>query len=265
MSTDFEKYARNIADSSGFPLQIRIADIVTNHPKWQIFLEEHPWSIEGNLKGFSDIIINHNYYEAITMVIECKRVKQAQWVFLLPKLNPSLRSHACLLYLWHDTGLKSYKWRDWQADPTTYESQFCAIPGQEQGRRNLLERTTAELIEAIDALAWQEYQIKKKQEAAFVPLNRLYIPVIVTTAELIISSFDPETISLKDGSLPPDANFQKVPFVRFRKSLTNKPQSPISPPLPNSSQEAHLTTERTVFIVNAEGFKSFLDQFEIRE
>ena len=261
MSTDFEKYARNIADSSGFPLQIRIANIVENHHSWRVLLEEHPWSIEGNLKGFLDLIIIGHQVDA--MVIECKRVKQAQWVFLLPETHPSMRSHACLLFLLHDTGLKTYKWLDRQPSPSSYESQFCAIPGQEQGRRNLLERTASELIEAVDAFAGQENFLKMKQGSSSPPLRRIYIPVIVTTAELIISSFDPETISLKDGSLPPDANFQKVPFVRFRKSLTNKPPSPVSSSLPESSQEAHMMTERTVFIVNAEGFKSFLDEFEV--
>jgi hypothetical protein len=263
MSTDFEKYARNIADSSGFPLQIRLAYIANYHSYWKVLLEEHPWSsIEGNLKGFLDLVIIHDQLE--TMVIECKRVKQAQWVFLVPKINPMMWSRASFLDLWYETGLNSYKWGDWHIDPTSYESQFCAIPGQEQGRRNILERTASELIEAIDALAWEEYQIKKKQGSSAPPLKRLYIPVIVTTAELIISFFNPETVSLKDGSLPSDAHFEKVRFVRFRKSLTNKPQTRISPPLPKSSQEAHQVTERTVFIVNAEGFKDFLDEFEIR-
>ena len=197
------------------------------------------------------------------MVIECKRVKQTKWVFLIPKPKPLLFSRARLLES-RRTDLKwdRFDWHEMQTEPRLYESQFCAIPGQEHGHRNLLERTSAELIQATEALAWQEKElfegnrtkIQKGPSLLGYEFYRIYIPVIVTTAELIISYFDPESISLKDGFLPSDSVFEAVSAVRFRKSLTTKFGS-----LPGKDiQEMHDITERTIFIVNAEGFHNFL-------
>jgi hypothetical protein len=42
MSDEFEKQARSIANASGFPLQIRVANIA-EFSKWKVLLEEHPW------------------------------------------------------------------------------------------------------------------------------------------------------------------------------------------------------------------------------
>ena len=91
-------------------------------------------------------------------------------------------------------------------------------------------------------------------------LNLICIPVIVTTAELVVSYFEPESISLEDGSLPSDARFEIVPSVRFRKSLTAK--FPLVPP-PNL-QEVHDKTLRTVFVVNSEHFFDFIENLSIR-
>jgi hypothetical protein len=140
-------------------------------------------------------------------------------------------------------------------------------PGQEHGRRNLLERTASDLIEAIEAFALQEKELQEKRSSeknrigfTGFQFNRNYIPVIVTTAELVISNFEPGDISLKDGNLPSNAGFEVVSSIRFRKSLTHKlPSSP-----QDSIEEAHYMTERTVFIVNAEGFHEFLEAWIIR-
>jgi hypothetical protein len=263
MSNKFEKYATSIANSSGFPLQIRIANIVKSHPDWQVLLEEHPWHHDmHDLQGFLDLVIVDRFHKLEAMVIECKRVKQTAWVFLIPKSNPIKRRHARLFESRH-TGSEweFFDWTKWQVDPPSYESQFCAIPGQQQGHRNLLERTASELAIAVSAFAFQEsnFQESRSPSQQF-EFNRIYIPIVVTTANLIVSYFDPETISLKNGSLPSDAGYETVPSVRFRKSLTTI--SPKRTP-PQSIEEAHIMTERTVFIVNAEGFQEFLNNWHI--
>ena len=97
MNSDFEKQARSIANSSGFPLQIRIANLANSSSKWQIYLEEHPWhSTETNSTGFIDIVLNHKEDQFLKLVIECKRVRQTKWVFLIPKVNPIKRTHASI-------------------------------------------------------------------------------------------------------------------------------------------------------------------------
>jgi hypothetical protein len=248
VSNDFEKNAKSIANSSGFPLQIRVANLAKSSSKWQIVTEEHPWySSETNSAGFIDIVLKHKIDQFLTMGIECKRVLQTEWVFLIPKANPNKRTHA---RVW-DSSQERSDWWDWQVEPPSYESQFCAIRGQERGRRTSLERTASELIGSIEALAWQDKKIIESRVRQPGDLNLICIPVIVTTAKLVVSFFDPESISLEDGSLPPEARFEIVPSVRFRKSLTAK--FPIIPP--PSLQDVYEKAIRTIFIV--ENSKNF--------
>ncbi|MFI5331364.1 MAG: hypothetical protein ACHQ2F_10095 [Desulfobaccales bacterium] len=269
MSDESEKQARSIANSSGFPLQIRVANIAESSSRWKVLLKEHPWrSDETGSEGFLDLVLfKPGLHKRDVMVIECKRVKQSQWVFLIPDPQPSRQYNTCVWetkYTYENW--KNFDWVDRMVEPDSYESQFCAIPGQEQGRRNLLERTAVELIQATEALAGQEkelhqekifdQQLERDEPVDFPVLefHRLYIPVIVTTAKLIISNFEPGSISLEDGCLPSDSAFEEVPVVRFRKSLTTK----VSSSLGRDIGEVHEKTQRTVFVVNAEGFQSFL-------
>jgi hypothetical protein len=275
MSNDFEAHARSIANSSGFPLQIRVAEIASSSSRWRILFEEHPWcSEEINKEGFLDLVLmKPSHHNRDVMVIECKRVLQTEWVFLTPNhephQSPSHRYHACLFESTFSEGRwDSFGWANWAADPSSFESQFCAIPGQEQGRRNILERTAAELIQAIEAFSWQEKELQQIQVNEKLrmgqPLNefrRLYIPLIITTATLIISQFDPGSISLRDGSLPPESTFVPVPVVRFRKSLTTE----YNLLGVNDIHDIHEKTQRTIFIVNAEKFHEFLESWNIRQ
>lgn len=257
MSNDFAKQARSIANSSGFPLQIRVANLAKSSSQWQVVLEEHPWySSETNSTGFIDIVLKHKEDQFLTLVIECKRVRQTEWVFLIPKANPDKRTHA---RIW-DSSQEHFDWRTWQVEPPSYESQYCAIPGQEQGRRTMIERTASELIESIEALALQDKKIIESRVRQPGDLNLVCIPLIVTTAKLVVSFFEPESISLEDGSLPSGARFEIAPSVRFRKSLTAR--FPIIPP-PNL-KEVHEKTVRTVFIVNSEHFLDFIGTLSIR-
>jgi hypothetical protein len=268
MSDDFHKHARSIADSSGFPLQIKVSNIVDSIQGWQVLIEEHPWlSEETNLGGFIDLIIeNYQQYgenktdKFYVMLIECKRVKQAKWVFLVPETNKMKFTRA---RLWYSNSINGawnhFDWVNCQVEPNSYESQFCAIPGMEHGRRNLLERTASELIEATEALARQEHELQKRYPSHHPQFQRIYIPIIVTTAELIVSRFETGSISLTDGSLPDNAIFEEVPSVRFRKSLTTKLTSN-----QDSIKKVHDDTQRTIFIVNARKFEEFLNDFYIQ-
>ena len=143
------------------------------------------------------------------------------------------------------------------ADPSSHQSQYCAMPGQEQGRRNLLERTASELIDSVEAFAEQERLIQEKNGTD--NFNRAYIPVIVTTAQLFVSYFDPAAISLTEGSLPTDVPVLPVPNIRFRKSLGDRALFT----LVSSIGELHTLSERTIFIVNAENLPVFMRQFEL--
>jgi hypothetical protein len=235
---------------------------------WQVLIEEHPWlSEETNFSGFIDLIIENyqQYGETKTdkfyvRLIECKRVKQTKWVFLVPETNKMKFTRARLWFSKStNSAWKHFDWANIQVEPDSYESQFCAIPGMEHGRRNLLERTASELIEATEAFARQEQQLHERYLSHQSLFQRIYIPIIVTTAELIVSRFEPESISLTDGSLPDDAIFEEVTSVRFRKSLTTK-----LPSDQDSIKKVYDDTQRTIFIVNAGKFEEFLNEFYIQ-
>ncbi len=131
------------ANSSGFPLQIATVHAVNQSNNWHVLFEEHSWqSDRTGSEGFIDIVAVNESRGISAMVMECKRVRQTAWVFLIPKESPSMRSQTTVL--WHsfrrDSKWTAYDWKNLQADPSSHQSQYCAIPGQEQGRRNLLTK-----------------------------------------------------------------------------------------------------------------------------
>lgn len=263
MSGELSQPPITIANASGFPLQIGVDNIVNKSSRWTVLLEEHPWRSDGSgLEGFIDIVAINRLSELETMVIECKRVRQAAWVFLVPTVSPSLRSRATVFgSQLADSKWRHYGWEDWQAEPRTYQSEYCAIPGQEQGRKNLIERTAYELASSVEALANQERLMQQQMGAK--SFSRVYIPVIVTTAQLFVASFEPTDVSLADGCLPKDLHCSEVPFIRYRKSLAFGAESESRSS--NSIQELHAETERTIFVVNALKLQDFLDQYEFQE
>jgi hypothetical protein len=87
-----------------------------------------------------------------------------------------------------------------------------------------------------------------------------FVPVIVTNAGLFLCSFDAPSIDLRTGWLPPDAVFAPAPFVRFAKNLSVMPVGAFSG-LHLSAQ--HRANSRTVFVVNVESLRQFLDRFSV--
>jgi hypothetical protein len=262
MSKDFEKQSRSIADSSGFPLQLRIAQVANASEDWRVLVEEHPWSSDDpDSGGFIDLVLEEKQHGVQKMVVECKRIRDAIWVFLVHGVRVAHRSRARVWYSSYNTNKwDNFGWLERQPAPESYESKFCAIPGIEQGRRSLLDRTTSELIKATEALASDEKGLLEGRGKE-VKSNGIYIPVLVTTADLAVALFDPKDVSLKDGSLPKSTVFKTVPFIRFRKSLTNK----LSPSRLQTLKEVYLASERSIFIVNSEFFQDFLHKWELLE
>jgi hypothetical protein len=90
------------------------------------------------------------------------------------------------------------------------------------------------------------------------PSFAAYVPVIVTNANLAACTFDPQVVSLGDGKLPSGkSEFEMVSVIRFRKALSSK----IAGDPGRDLAHANLLRQRTVFVVNAAGMKSFLEQF----
>jgi hypothetical protein len=262
MSQNLSQSPITVANASGFPLQIGVSNAVNQSSRWRVVLEEHPWrSDEVGSEGFIDLVVEDRNSHFETFVIECKRVRQTAWVFLLPKLPSSLRSRATVFgSQLEDSKWRHFGWEDWQADPVTYQSQYCAIPGQDQGRKNILERSASDLVLSVEELANQERRLHQQQKG-IANLSRVYVPVFVTTAQLFIAEFDPSSISLGDGCLPKETPFSEVSYIRYRKSLTTLGESSS----PASIGDFHAASERTIFVINALKFPNFLHQYEFRD
>ena len=88
---------------------------------------------------------------------------------------------------------------------------------------------------------------------------RRIIPVIVTTAELIASDFDPKDIDLQAGEIE-SAQFGSVPHLRFRKSLRHS-----EPPVEYDAAtlgDLSAGSERTVFVVRGSQLIPWLEGFQ---
>ena len=258
MSAELTQHPIFSANASGFPLQIATTTAIKKSPYWRVLVCEHYWRLDRGGDGFIDIIAADRrcspYFA--TLVIECKRVRQITWVFLVPRLTPPPRREA-IIWGTHlaDSVWKQYGWENWPCEPSSYLSEYCAIPGQEQGRMNLLERTVSDVVDSVEALAGQERALQARGKAE--NFSRIYIPVLVTTAKLLVACFDPSNISLADGTLPKDTDTKEVSYIRFQKSLGTYDDYQLDG---TTIEELHSSSQRTVFIVNAENLPCFLNE-----
>jgi hypothetical protein len=130
------------------------------------------------------------------------------------------------------------------------------IAGQDAKSRPMLERVSAETCAAVEAIALEEYPHMKAQSYGF----RMYIPIIVTTARLSVSSVDTASLSLSNGEAG-SVTHREVPFVRFRKQLSSAFAIQPKRSALEFSELAH-AREKMVFVVNAEHLASFLKQWD---
>ena len=253
---------KNLVNSSGFPLQIGLQyeiEKTMDATQWEVLSTEHPWkSVEAGTGGFIDLVLQNVFYHNQKMVIECKRVRDTEWVFLNPDTSND-RRHVRFFIVDVDNGkINKAEWLDKTVDPPSPEIEFCVVHGQEQRSKPMLERIASEIVEATEVFAQEEIQlyggVKNRHFLS------CYFPVIVTTAELIVCKYKPEDISLDNGEMA-FAEFKTVPFVRFRKSLTNKQCIPHNF---SSIRDVAELKERTVFVVNALNLVDFLTKWELQ-
>ncbi|MDM0010142.1 hypothetical protein QTI51_37365 [Variovorax sp. J22G73] len=252
-----------VLNESGFPLQIALEHLVrTTAPGgWRMRYSEHAWRGQSDAQaGFIDLVVQ-NQYDTAVMVVECKRVYDASWLFLSSQGTARSRAH-CKGWVSHCQGnsFKFFGWEDFSVDPQTPEASFCAIRDQDaNGRRPMLERIASEVVASTEALALQERSLHIPPSSR---LFRMYFNVIVTTAPLLVAHFEPAKISLAEGILE-GASFTEVPFLRFRKQLLDA--STPAELLDYQNGAVAGSRESTVFIVNAEHFAEFLREFEVSD
>jgi hypothetical protein len=254
----------NHINASGFPLQIGLAhaiDATTNSHGWRVLYQEHGWRHKQTEEsGFIDLVVQ-NRYEAVLLNVECKRPQDTTWQFLLPQPEAK-QTRACKFWVSFNRGpeLKRayFDWLDLSIDPASYESEYCVVAGQDSKSRPMLERVAATVVSATEALA--------KEEGPLLGVEKLrtYINVIVTTAKLQVCKFDPSKIDLHTGTIG-DAQYENVPFIRFRKQLST--QQPNTDPSKLTrgygwSQIAR-AKENTVLVVQAAEFLNLLPELEL--
>jgi hypothetical protein len=253
-----------IANDSGFPLQIAVEHQVTSTSTshgWRVRYIEHSWiNRHDGQSGFIDLVLQDRHATTF-LVVECKRVKEATWLFLRSDGADKKRRHSKSWISHYDDGkMKSFGWGDLAIDPPCHEALFCATRGQSvNDKRTMLERIGGELISATEALALEEKDFRPQREAPI----RFYFNVIVTTADLKVAKYSPKDISLSDGTIA-SAEFEDVPFVRLRKQMSMR-ETLLTVDDFESRREVSYAKENTVFVVRADSILEFLGQFEVPE
>ena len=255
-----DKKLKDAVNRSGFPLQIRTAGLVdetSNQHGWKVLYTEHAWQSPDS-KGFIDLVLRDRDSTGV-LVVECKRVIDATWVFLIPSTNvPNRRYCKSWVARYCNNAVRYFDWHELAIDPASPQSAFCIVDGEDPKSKPMLERVAADVVASTEALAHEEQSILVRQ----ADYLRIYFSVIVTTATLKVCSFDPATISVFDGKID-DANFVAVPYVRFHKQLSTAAYRTDATAFEVTDFDGlSRAKENTVFVVNVNSLPQFLSEFE---
>lgn len=258
MDSNKEKNLTNIVNASGFPLQIGVGQLVRdteNKHHCKVLYEEHSWqSAETAADGFIDIVLEYSE-SGYVFVVECKRVQDSEWVFLVSDTASATRRH---MKVWetrlNTTKPQHFGWADRTGEPRTPEATFCAVRGQSRDGQPMLERVAAQLVTATEAFARED-----SRRVHMLRARTIYTSVLVTTARLVVGRIKADKIDVEKGTVS-DAQYSDVPFLRFRKQLSTAHAEPTTPMLPRNLASEK---ERTVFVVNAASLPNFLGAFEM--
>jgi hypothetical protein len=247
----------DVINASGFLFQLRLEEeIRKSRPasplgEWQQIAKEHKWidSLDGK-EGFIDIVLEAG---GITrLVIECKRVTDASWLFLVPyDVNETRRGQ----FLWTESKDNTFDWHNFNFNPSSLESAFCIVRGQGEKDTPLLERLSSLLLRSTESLANEELRLAKQERKI-----RIYLPVIVTNAVLYACRFNISDINIHTGKLS-ESDFKEVPFIRFRKNLSSTIRS--ESPFNINLNEINQQNERTVLIIHAKELTTTLRNLDV--
>jgi hypothetical protein len=250
---------KNLVNASGYLFQLAVEEVLrTIHSSYPFepIVREHPWKdIDSGQQGFIDLVAG---YKGIRFVIECKRPRDGVWVFVVPQDKNKKTSRCRCRWSDYSPGLQDLSgFDDFGVFPVSLESDICIIRGQGEHDRALLERITGTLLASVDALADEELELCHRLNR---PESRIFIPLIVTAAELRVCTVDVSKIQLADGTID-DVHFDVVPLIRFRKSLTTGLSADASP---ESLLDANRDRERTILVVNALHLSEVLSNWDTK-
>jgi len=250
-------------NNSGFPLQIALANQIRGaDSEWSVLYQEHYWKSDTE-EGFIDLALEDSSKQWVVNV-ECKRVRDADWIFLVPLESIRQTSRASLWWseMSAEGSYSKFGWHELLVAPVSCESSFCVVKGQDPKSRPMIERTAAQVAHSSYGLAFQE---RKTLGLHYSGGNRIYLNAIVTTARLQLCECVPSAISLVTGDLDDNATFREVPLVRFRKQLGAPSSNDVQPCVDERALRRMIgESESTVFVINSKYFTQFLDDLDIK-
>ncbi len=248
----------NLANSTGFLFQIGVRHqirLTTNEHGWGVIGQEHRWHHPITKQtGFADLVLA-NQSSRFHIIIECKRATGRQWVFLTPS-DSTRTTGTTSTFSFHAPNHSEERggWLDFSLQPTSPESMFCVVMGQDERNTPMLEHVADSLLPSTEAIAREDAVLEGTTDPQ---AWSLFIPLLVTNARLFTCGFDPGTIDLAQGKLH-KADFKEVGLVRFRKGLATNYPGKLTP---KTLLEANEYAERTMLIVNASALTEFLVEF----
>lgn len=259
-------------NESGFPLQLGLKELARSRGgAWHVILSEHPWRDPvNNDEKFIDLVLRGRGDGPQRLVIECKRSRETEWLFLREPTSyhdrdGRLNVRARALVRRHVGDNMIDEWLDVPFLPGSPEANYCVIRKNNQRSQELLEKTAAEVVRATDALAHQESEIYKRTRSSIVSfdqaLTRVYIPMIVTTANMYICDAEYARVDPQTGEVP-DLSATEVPIVRFMKSLGSPdPRQSSATSIEQFAQQS----ERSVVVIQAAHFANCLDEWDLSQ
>jgi hypothetical protein len=247
-------------NNSGFPLQIALAHrIRIGDSDWDVLYEEHFWSTQDE-NGFIGLVLEDSN-KSFVLNIECKRPRDAEWIFLIPSNVAEANVQRATLWwsdMSQDGSFSHFEWHEFAVSPKSYEAYFCVVAGQDHKARPMLERVASEIATSTYGLAINE---AKALSIHYSGGTRLYINAIVTTAKLRLCKFDPGDIKLESGELGENSGSEEVGFLRFRKQLGAPGQQEVERCTDSRGVRRMITgSESTVFVINSEHLEAFLEE-----
>lgn len=147
-----------VVNASGFLFQLRIEEVARASLAktcWEVFAAEHPWTMaNGDRGGFLDLILRQY---SMRIVIECKRVREGKWIFLVPDVDRAPQQVNRLLWTHRQEGKRELSgYHQFRIEPKTLAASYCVVQGSGENDAPMLERFAGGLLAATDALAAQE-------------------------------------------------------------------------------------------------------------
>jgi hypothetical protein len=240
-------------------LQLALEDAVRSterRHRFEIEAREHPWKHEDE-SGFIDLILGRS---TMRLVCECKRTRDANWVFAVEH-DAADEQRARLLWTEVTARGPLSDWFNFLMETASPQSSFCMIRGQGENDSPLLERLAGKLMSSVEALADEELRLRVPGDTR--DNRRVYVPIVVTTARLWVCRYDPGKIDIATGRVD-EAAFEEVQTIRFKKALSSagtvEAEESQEMPYRRFRQVSRLQ-ERTVFVVNSSAFVSLLESW----